>query len=361
MNPDPSAVAAATARAPAADTSSDQSAAEASRSPTPVPVTAREQGQEALLWELLAEAQAEWRDGGGDMQRERCLDAFRRFDKDDDGTISFEEFMKGWRMRCPSGKLREARLKTLFMLVDKDNNGSLEYHELQDLLLGKIAPAEKQAVQVELKQLSSDLKCTVDTAEGHEFRGVCSDILANLMKRRSEPTQGAAATPRTPSGRDTFLTNVRYLEFCTTRRPTTQNSLLPPVKSRVNDTPPSIWTPSLPPPKRSALPSWRWSNKAPVPPLQLPKGTETPRLEKPRTHREPVARREPARFAGGKKLNSQYVSVVRELVGRSDVPEGVLSVDKALETLGGRAQTHRERRSMKPQAHTSIRFRSEVF
>eukprot|EP00656_Telonema_subtile_P013761 TRINITY_DN16993_c0_g1_i1.p1 TRINITY_DN16993_c0_g1~~TRINITY_DN16993_c0_g1_i1.p1 ORF type:complete len:381 (-),score=35.30 TRINITY_DN16993_c0_g1_i1:114-1256(-) len=294
-----------------------------------------EHDESSLLWQLLDEAQSEWRQGGGDQHRERCLDAFRRFDKNDDGTISFEEFLSGWLKMCPAGKLREARLRLLFNLIDNDANGYIEYHELQELLLGKVVPGETQ-VAPQLQHLPGQLRVCVDTAEGHEFHGVCSDIMSNLRRRTQghTPTVTTHPKPHTTPQKDTFLTNLKYLEFSTTRRPALQSSLLPPVPPRASKESTSIWTPAQSPPKTTNIPAFKWSHRAPVPPLEIPRPPQLPRAGRARTHRCLGGKRATPRFAGGKKLNAEYVSVVRELVG-GELPCTVLTVDKALEALDG--------------------------
>ncbi|XP_069106294.1 calmodulin-like [Argopecten irradians] len=66
-----------------------------------------------------------------EYEKELLRDAFKKFDKDGNGTISADELQKAL---CKTGdKMDIAEVNEMFLLADRDSDGKLNYEEFVEM------------------------------------------------------------------------------------------------------------------------------------------------------------------------------------------------------------------------------------
>lgn len=108
---------------------------------------------------------------------------YKRFDKDADGSISFEEFIEAMVEDWEEQEIEEefAEIRELFSQLDKDGSGRLSVDELKNLIriLGVEVRGDMEGRVVE--KLFQGMTRTGSRAEGDEGDGVSIDQFAAFL------------------------------------------------------------------------------------------------------------------------------------------------------------------------------------
>jgi serine/threonine-protein phosphatase 2B regulatory subunit len=89
---------------------------------------------------------------------------FALFDKDSDGRISFEEFVRGLSVFCPRGTVKE-KIQFSFQIYDSDHDGVITPKELRDVLSASLA--EHPQLVLSATQITSLIDATFREADSN--------------------------------------------------------------------------------------------------------------------------------------------------------------------------------------------------